>query len=140
MELLSLHFDGASKPNPGAAAFGIALFDKQGSVLEKEGKSLGITTNNVAEYCGLIFGLIRALRYTPRKLIICSDSLLLINQIKGTYRVKDPALKILNLIAKELLNQFAAWEFSQLTHLTNDIAHKLANSAIEDGLFTHQQR
>jgi len=135
MKLVTLHFDGASRPNPGPAAFGIALFDEKGTLLEKSGKSIGISTNNVAEYCGLVFGLIRARRYAPRALVICSDSLLLINQIKGIFRVKDANLKILNLIAKELLGQFDSWKFSQLTHDTNNVAHKLANSGIEDGLF-----
>jgi hypothetical protein len=49
--------------------------------------------------------------------------------------VKDANLKILNLIAKELLGQFDAWEFRQLTHDTNDIAHDIANASIDDGLF-----
>jgi len=135
MELLSLYFDGASRPNPGPAAYGIALFDDKECLLEEHGVSLGITTNNVAEYCGLIFGLIKAVPYAPKKVRIYCDSLLVINQIQGSYRVKDKNLKILHQIAKELLSQFSAWEFCKLTHDTNTIAHKLANNAIDEGLF-----
>lgn len=92
MELYA-NIDGSSMGNPGEAGFGIVIRDEKGSVLESYGRYIGRATNNVAEYQGLIGCLERAGKYKPHRLTVYSDSQLLVRQVTGEYRVKQPHLQ-----------------------------------------------
>ncbi|MCM8814916.1 MAG: ribonuclease HI family protein, partial [Candidatus Omnitrophica bacterium] len=89
MKSLILCFDGASRPNPGKSACAYVIIDEHSEIIEQAGKFLGEGTNNIAEYLGLILGLLACVKHKPEKLIIYSDSNLVIQQINGKYRVKD---------------------------------------------------
>jgi len=134
MKELTLYFDGSSKPNPGRAACGFLIFGRDSEILEKSGRYIGITTNNVAEYAGLIFGLLRAAGRRPDRLTVCSDSLLLVKQIQGEYKVKDENLRRLHAIAQEILRLFVHVDIRHVSHDENK-AHDLAQSYLESGLF-----
>ncbi len=92
MKSLILCFDGTSRPNPGKCACSYVISDNT-QVIEKSGIYIGEGTNNIAEYLGLILGLIACTKYTPEGLIVYTDSNLVIHQIKGDYRVRDGELK-----------------------------------------------
>jgi ribonuclease HI len=84
--------DGSCLGNPGESGCGIVLRTEDGTVLEKAGKYLGHSTNNIAEYQGLLYCLELALKHRADSLTVYSDSQLLVNQINGSYRVKKPHL------------------------------------------------
>ena len=88
--------DGAARGNPGPAAYGVIIRKPDGAVLESLGKRLGNQTNNVAEYHGLIAALDYAEAHDIRRLRVRSDSLLLVQQMKGIYKVKNAGLKPLH--------------------------------------------
>lgn len=134
MRYLILYFDGTSRPNPGKSACAYVIQDEKSEIIEKSGKYLGEGTNNIAEYSGLILGLISALKYKPDKIKIYSDSNLLIQQLNGTYKVKDHDLKKFHIIASELMNLFPEKEINFIPHEKN-LAHSTAQSFLENGLF-----
>lgn len=121
--------DGASKGNPGAAGFGV-LIEQDGSREEILG-FLGTTTNNIAEYAGLLAVLHWALLRRPQKLAVFSDSELLVKQIRGQYRVKAPHLLPLFTEAKKLIRQLPKVELSHVPRGQNSAADGLANRAVE---------
>jgi ribonuclease HI len=132
-----LYFDGCSKGNPGRAGIGAVLYVND---IQVWGSSmyLGIYTNNEAEYNALIFGLQKALEFTENygtdELIVYGDSQLVINQMKGVYKVNSENLKKLNSKAVELKNKFRYIEFQHIYRKYNKEADRLANLAIIDYL------
>jgi ribonuclease HI len=95
--------DGSSLGNPGEAGCGVVLKDEEGTVLQMLGEYIGRATNNVAEYRGLLACLQLACQMGVRSLTVFSDSELMVNQMKGTYRVKQPHLKELHSQALEAI-------------------------------------
>lgn len=134
MKSIILCFDGTSRPNPGKSACSYVILTENSEIIEKSGRYLGEGTNNIAEYLGLILGLIACIRHKPEKLTIYTDSNLVIQQINGNYRVKDEELKKFHIIAKELLNLFPDTEMIYVPHEKNR-AHSLALEYLEEGLF-----
>lgn len=130
-DALKLEFDGGSRGNPGPAAFGIVLRDPAGKVVYKLGRFLGNTTNNVAEYSGLVAGIAAALELGSRKLQIRGDSELVVKQLNGQYRVKHPNLKPLYEEAMSLLERFDGWTASHNYREHNTLADELANQAMD---------
>ncbi len=128
MKSISIYLDGSSKPNPGDCAYGFVLYDENHNLIEKSGAYIGKGTNNIAEYCGLIFGLISILKKNIKKISVYTDSLLLVKQIKGEYKVKEETLKKFNLITKNLLSLFEEYTISHIPDSQNEEAHKMANS------------
>jgi ribonuclease HI len=128
-----LYSDGASRGNPGRASIGAALYRIDGGrpfLVGQVSESIGHATNNVAEYRALIEGLKLAQEYQPGRLIVRADSQLLIRQLEGRYRVKNPALQELFLEAKKLLSNFP----HRLEHVPreeNTVADALANAALD---------
>jgi ribonuclease HI len=92
---LNAYIDGSCIGNPGEAGYGVVLKNEDGDVLEAFGRYIGKATNNVAEYQGLLGCLDFARKYKARSLIVYSDSQLLVNQMRGHFRVKKSHLKIL---------------------------------------------
>ncbi len=134
MKSIILLFDGTSRPNPGRTACAFIIFDENHSEIEKKGIYLGEGTNNIAEYLGLILGLICALKYKPDKLEIYSDSNLVIQQINGKYRVKDSQLMKLYVVATEILKLFPEVKIDYVPNEKNP-AHFIAQSYLEKRLF-----
>ena len=139
MMKLTLFIDGASRGNPGRSAIGVALYDPEGQPLKEVGFEIGITTNNIAEYTALLYGLGETLLYVYKlsdkinelELTIYSDSELLINQMIGRYQVKNEDIKRLHFLAQRLVSGFEKVSFEKLSHDENKTADQLANKALD---------
>jgi len=127
----SLYCDGASRGNPGLAGAGVVLLDPDGEVRVQEKAYLGQATNNVAEYRALLLGLQQALKLGIRKLLVHSDSELLVRQLNGVYRVKQPHLHTLWREARQELQSFDSWEVIHVPREMNRQADRLANQGID---------
>lgn len=128
MKSISIYLDGACKPNPGDCAYGFILYDENHNIIEKSGAYIGMGTNNIAEYCGLIFGLLGILKKGVKQTSVYTDSLLLVKQIKKEYKVKEEVLKKFNLIATDILSLFEEYTIKHIPDTQNKEAHKIANS------------
>ncbi|MCM8803647.1 MAG: ribonuclease HI family protein [Candidatus Omnitrophica bacterium] len=130
MDKIEIYIDGTSKGNPGKSSYGIVVF-KNGKIYKKLGNQIGITTNNVAEYISLICALIECLNFKTDEVEVKSDSLLLVKQINGEYKVKDEELKILHFISKYLLSRYNNIKIKYIKREENKIADKIANLFLE---------
>ncbi|HVK11075.1 MAG TPA: ribonuclease HI family protein [Gemmataceae bacterium] len=128
----TIHIDGASRGNPGDAAYAVVITLPSGGVVEESGL-LGKETNNVAEYTALIKALEKAHGMGLRRLKIHSDSELLVKQIGGEYRVKNEDLKPLYEEAKGLMRGFAAVTVAHVRREQNKRADELCNIALDGG-------
>jgi ribonuclease HI len=126
-----LYVDGASRGNPGPAGAGAVLFDPKGEKRAQEGRYLGETTNNVAEYQAFLLGLELALKLGVKNLHVFGDSLLVVQQLKGVYQVKTPHLYPLWSQVKETLPKFNSYEISHIDRFLNQQADRLAGQAID---------
>ena len=128
-----LFVDGASRGNPGPSAAGIVLQDADGTVLLERGLFLGHGTNNVAEYRALLAGLELAGQLNFEHVAIRTDSLLMVRQLLGIYRVRDEKLKPLFQAALTALHQFKSSDVEHVPRAENKHADKLANKAMNLG-------
>ncbi len=128
-----LYCDGASRGNPGPASYGFVLLDGRGRVVAERGEALGRTTNNVAEYRGLVAGLEAALAAGVAELEVRLDSLLLVRQVSGEYRVKAAGLKPLHRRALALLARIGKTRVVHIPREQNARADALANAALDGG-------
>jgi ribonuclease HI len=126
-----LYTDGGSRGNPGPAAYGYVLESEDGTVLAAEGEAIGVATNNVAEYRGLVAGLAKALELAVPEIEVVSDSELHVKQMRGEYRVKNEALRRLSLEAKRLVHQLERVEYRHVRREQNDLADRLVNDALD---------
>jgi ribonuclease HI len=127
----TLWTDGAARGNPGPAGIGVMLKGANGEVIVAEGQFVGHTTNNVAEYKALLLGLERALERGVARLEVRADSELLIKQLKGEYRVRNPGLLPLYEEAKRLLRRFEEFRLQHVRREHNGEADRLANEGID---------
>ena len=123
--------DGGSRGNPGPAASGAVLFDEGGAVLREVGTYLGVATNNVAEWTGLVTGLEAALELGVDDLAVRLDSELVVKQISGAYRVKNEGLIPLHAKAKVLLRKFARVDVRHVPRKQNAAADALVNQVLD---------
>jgi len=126
------HVDGGSRGNPGPAAYGVSIKTAQGDPVTAFGKFLGQTTNNFAEYQGLLAALQYALSHGYARLRVLTDSELMARQISGSYKVRSPDLKPLHDQARAMI---ARLEFFSIRHVyreQNREADRLANQAMDD--------
>jgi ribonuclease HI len=123
--------DGAARGNPGPAGGGAVLKTPAGELLDEQSQYLGHTTNNVAEYRALLLGLERAIERGVQELEVRADSELLIRQLKGEYRVRNPGLLPLHAEAKRLLARFSAVKLVHVRRELNAEADRLANRGID---------
>jgi ribonuclease HI len=123
--------DGGSRGNPGPAASGAVLFDESGAVLREIGTYLGVATNNVAEWTGLLMGLEAALELGIDDLSVRLDSELVVKQISGAYRVKHEGLIPLHAKAKLLLRKFARVDVKHVRRKENAAADALVNQVLD---------
>ena len=127
-----LMVDGASRGNPGQAGCGAVIYDENEALIEELFCYLGSTTNNVAEYQGLLMGLKAAIKLGARRLQVQSDSELLVRQLNGVYRVRNEKLKSLHREAMELLGRFESYGITHVRREFNRVADRLANRAIDE--------
>jgi len=127
-----MYADGGARGNPGPAGSGAVLLDENGTVIAELMRSLGHATNNVAEYTALIIGLEEALRRGIDELDIRMDSLLVVQQMKGVWKIKHPGLRPLALRAGELLARFPKRTIEHVPRELNSLADALVNRAIDD--------
>nr|AAK54296.1 putative RNase [Oryza sativa Japonica Group] len=125
-----LHFDGASKGNPGKAGAGAVLMTEDGRVISRLREGLGIVTNNVAEYRGLILGLRYAIRHGFKKIIVYGDSQLVCYQVKGTWQTKNQNMMELCKEVRKLKENFVSFEINHIRREWNAEADRQANIAI----------
>ena len=126
-----LSTDGGSRGNPGPAAYGYVLESDDGHVLDAHGETIGVATNNVAEYCGLIAGLEKAVEIGVDELEVVSDSELLVNQMRGDYKVKNEALRELHAEASALEDRLGKVRYKAVRREHNELADRLVNDALD---------
>src|SRR5882672_8274604 len=131
---LVAHSDGGARGNPGPAGYGVVIQDESGRKVATLSEYLGRQTNNFAEYQGLIAALEYALQHGPKALKVISDSELLVRQINGIYKVKNPTLKDLHARAKELISQLDWFSIGHALRGHNQDADRLANEAMDRGM------
>jgi ribonuclease HI len=130
---LIAHSDGGARGNPGPAGYGVVIQDQSGRKVAHLSEYLGHQTNNFAEYQGLIAALEYAIQHGPKALKLISDSELLVRQIKGIYKVKNPTLQDLHGRAKELIAQLEWFSIGHALREHNQDADRLANEAMDQG-------
>ena len=126
-----LSTDGGSRGNPGPAAYGFVLEAEDGTVLAAHGETIGVATNNVAEYRALIAGLERALELALDEVEVISDSELLVKQMRGEYKVKNEALRDLVLQATRLARRLDTVTYTAVRREHNELADRLVNEALD---------
>lgn len=130
------NIDGGSRGNPGPAGYGVHIEREDGTLVQLK-ESLGIATNNVAEYRGLLAALAWAARHGVKRLHIRSDSELLVKQMRGEYRVKNPGLLPLYEEARRLARQIGRVTFEHVRREVNKDADRLANEAMDEAAAQH---
>lgn len=128
---LKIFTDGASWGNPGPAAIGVVIKDKDGTELLRISRYIGSATNNKAEYQAVIAALQAARNFKAEKIVLYLDSELVAKQLDGRYRVKSPALYPLHKKARELLSKFTNLHIVNIKSAENDAAHQLAKAALK---------
>lgn len=126
-----IYSDGGSRGNPGLSAAAYVIENVEGEVVEKSGQFLGITTSYQAEYKGLLLGLERALELGYRKLEYRLDSLMVVNQMKGIYSVKNRELWPINERIVDLLSQFEEVSFVHVRREFNTLADGEVNRILD---------
>lgn len=128
------HCDGGSRGNPGPAGYGAVVEDPQGTVVARLSEFLGRQTNNYAEYSGLLAVLAWAIEHGVKCLRVISDSELMVNQMKGRYKVASPVLQPLWVEAKRRAAQLERFEMRHTLRGGNQEADRLANEAMDKGM------
>ncbi len=128
---LQIYTDGGSRGNPGPAGAAAVIRDERGRPLLEAGFFIDRATNNVAEYTALILALEAAAKAMPDNITIFMDSELIVRQITGQYRVKDPHLAVLFQKAKKLLLKFDTWKIQHVPRAQNKRADALVNKALD---------
>ncbi|MGH7709135.1 MAG: ribonuclease HI family protein [Vulcanimicrobiaceae bacterium] len=124
--------DGGSRGNPGPAAGGAVLYDETGALVREAGEFLGIATNNVAEWNGLLAGLAAALELGVDDLAVRLDSELVVRQLTGIYRVKHPDLQPLYARARKLIARFRSVDIRHVPRNQNKAADALVNRLLDE--------
>jgi probable phosphoglycerate mutase len=125
------NIDGGSRGNPGPAGYGVHIEQSDGTIVDLK-EALGIATNNIAEYRGLLAALTWAVTHGVERFHIRSDSELLVKQLQGRYRVKNPGLQPLYEQARGLLRQIRQVTFEHVRREFNKDADRLANEAMDE--------
>ena len=126
------YIDGGARGNPGPAGYGVRIEAPDGSLIEELHGALGIATNNVAEYNGLLAALRWAIDHDERELAIRSDSELLVKQMRGEYKVKHPGLQPLAARARLLIMELDRVTFEHVRRERNVEADRLSNIAMDE--------
>jgi ribonuclease HI len=125
------YIDGGARGNPGPAGFGVRLERPDGALIEEFSAAIGVATNNVAEYRGLLAALEWARAHGCRRVHVRSDSLLLVQQMRGVYKVKNAGLQPLHAEARLLAHEIGRVTFEHVGRALNAHADRLANDAMD---------
>ena len=128
---LVVHVDGGARGNPGPAAAAAVVSTAGGEVVDEAHEVLGVTTNNVAEYRGLLLGLERARALGATEVEVVNDSELVANQVNGVYKVKHPDMRPLHARAAAALAGFDRWTVRSVPRAQNAAADALVNAALD---------
>lgn len=131
---LVANVDGGARGNPGPAAIAAVVATPEGEVLEEIGETIGPATNNVAEYRALLLGIERAQALGASELDLVGDSELIVRQVKGEYKVKDPTLRQLHAQVRAALGGFDRWSIRHVRREHNAEADRLVNEALDGTL------
>jgi ribonuclease HI len=126
------YIDGGARGNPGPAGYGVSIQSPDGVVLDQLHGGLGIATNNIAEYNGLLAALQWAVDHDERRVHIRADSELLVRQMRGEYRVKNPGLQPLYVRARLLTMQLEDVKFEHVPRECNKEADRLSNVGMDE--------
>lgn len=126
--------DGGARGNPGPAGYGAVLQEESGAKLAELSEFLGVRTNNVAEYSGLLGVLAWTLEHGYRRLRVVSDSELMVKQIQGHFKVKSPDLKPLWDEARRRIGELDEFQITHALRSKNKEADRLANAAMDRGM------
>ena len=129
---LMAYIDGGARGNPGPAGFGVRIEQPDGALVEEFCESIGVATNNIAEYRGLIAALEWARAHGVTALHVRSDSLLLVQQMRGHFRVKHAGLQPLHARARLLAHDIGTVTYEHVRREANAHADRLANAAMDD--------
>lgn len=127
-----LYSDGGSRGNPGPSAIGYAIYDENDQPVKEEGRYIGLTTNNQAEYLGVKEGLISAKKLGVHEIQVYMDSLLVVNQMNGIYKVKNRDLWPIHETVKELAANFKKISFHHVPRELNKVADGLVNKTLDN--------
>ena len=125
------YIDGGARGNPGPAGYGVRIEQPDGTLIEEFHAAIGVATNNVAEYRGLLAALEWAERHGARSLRVRSDSLLLVQQMLGNFKVKNAGLQPLHASARRLTAAVGAVTYEHVRREANRHADRLANAAMD---------
>ncbi|HEY5382005.1 MAG TPA: ribonuclease HI family protein [Acidobacteriaceae bacterium] len=128
------HCDGGARGNPGPAGYGATIEDESGAVLAELSEFLGVRTNNVAEYSGLLGVLAWTLEHGYGRLRVVSDSELMVKQMQGRFKVKSPDLQPLWAEARRCVGELEEFEIRHALRHKNKAADRLANEAMDRGM------
>jgi len=126
------YIDGGARGNPGPAGYGVSIQTPDGSVLKELHGAVGIATNNIAEYNGLLAALQWAVDHDVRRVHVRADSELLVKQMRGEYRVKNPGLQPLHVRARLLAAQLDDVKFEHVRREFNKEADRLSNAGMDE--------
>jgi ribonuclease HI len=126
-----IYTDGGARGNPGPAAAGGIIVGADGRVKAELSVFLGHATNNVAEYRALLLALTKARELGCRRILVCMDSELVVRQINGLYKVKDPKMREWYDRVRAALEGFAAWRVQHVPRGENAHADELVNRALD---------
>ncbi len=129
---LVAYIDGGARGNPGPAGFGVRIEEADGTLVEEFCESIGVATNNVAEYRALLAALAWARDHGHRALHVRSDSLLLVQQMLGKFKVKNSGLQPLHANARLLSHEIGRVTFEHVGRAKNAHADRLANAAMDN--------
>jgi ribonuclease HI len=127
------HTDGGARGNPGPAAYGVVIYDSRGNKVAALSQYLGRQTNNFAEYQALIAALEHTVANDRKALRVVSDSELMVRQIQGIYKVKEPTLRDLHVRARQLISRLEWFDIQHVLRGHNREADQLANAAMDKG-------
>jgi ribonuclease HI len=130
--LIVAWIDGGARGNPGPAGYGVRIEDGDGQLLDELYAGIGIATNNVAEYNGLLAALRYAVTHGHTQVHIHADSELLVKQMRGEYRVKNEGLKPLFLAACALIRKIGHVTFTHIRREQNSEADRLSNLGMDE--------
>ena len=126
-----LHVDGGARGNPGPAAIGVVVSSPDGEAVDEISETIGVATNNVAEYRALLRGLEQARALGATEVEIVGDSELVARQLTGAYKVKHPAMRPLYEQAIAALRGFERWSIRTVPRARNARADALVNAALD---------
>ncbi len=132
-DCLFAHIDGGARGNPGPAGYGVVLEDAHGRPVAELSQYLGRQTNNFAEYSGLLAALAYAVEHGCKALKVISDSELLVRQLKGIYKVRDPRLREMYDRAQTMIRKLDWFRIEHARREHNREADRLANQAMDRG-------